>query len=325
MKKLSVFTSLITLSAFLSCEKETNEIVAPTSEPNTIVLNEGLQAATKGYTLIFEDNFNKGSKLSTNWNLTNRADYNSSKCIYQSGKNKIVKHGNAYCLRIEATKAGNKFNSGHLKSKKSFHPGWNEEVHIKGKVKLIARETVNKKDSKGNLIRKNGKIVKTTRNRNFKDTNNVWPAFWTVNESSWPTKGELDIMEGYSFGGSERYSSNLFYGKKVGKNDVGSKAERHYKNFSSSSNGGWHTYDMFWKNSKGTISITMKVDGKTITTYSNTPKEWDFAKFTKHNLIMNLNIGSDSGIFSKPAKLFDRVYMYVDYVKVEKKKINVKK
>lgn len=320
MKKLSLFASAIVVLAFTSCETQTDELIEPSGETAVVALES--EKAAAGYTLIFEDTFDQGSDLSTNWNRTNRTDYNSDICDYKSGQNKIVKYGNSSCLRIEAKKSGNKYISGHIKSKKSFHPKWNEQIRIKGKILLQARQTRNKKDSRGRNIRRNGRLVKETVNRNFKDTKQGWPAFWTVNETSWPTKGEFDIMEGYSYGGSEHFSSNLFYGKETGKNDVGRTAEKEYKDFSGN---GWHTYEMIWTNDKGNIKSQMKVDGKSINTYTDSGStKWDFKKFSSHNLMINLNVGSNDGIFTGSPNLFDRLYMYVDYVRVETRKINVK-
>lgn len=293
-----IFLGSIALSSFLfSCEKDNNE----STSPQTVSL-ESQQAATSGYTLIFEDNFNSGSDLNTNWTRTNRADYNSAKCKYKPWKSSIATLDGASCLRLEATDHGHEYRSGHVKSKKNFHPRWNEEIHIKSKIKLIAKD--------GNSY------------KNFDQTSGAWPAFWTVQEKDWPKNGEIDIMEGYSHGSYDHFASNMFYGTSVGKNLLGRSAEREWKNFNNNSKNSWHTYEMFWRNRKGKRSIEIRIDGVVRATYNDdTNSKLDLSKFTNHNLIINLNVGSDSGIFNRSTKIFDKTWMFVDYVKVEKKKI----
>lgn len=300
MKNIFILGS-VALSTFLfSCEKDNAENSSGDSAQT--VLLESQQAATKGYTLIFEDNFNKGSDINKNWIRTNRADYNSAKCKYKPWKSSIATLDGASCLRLEATDHGNEYRSGHVKSKKSFHPGWNEEIHIKTRIKLIARD---------------GKTYKS-----FDQTSGAWPAFWTVQENGWPTRGEIDIMEGYSHGSYDHFASNMFYGTSVGKNLLGRTAEREWNNFNSNSNKGWHTYDMYWRNNRGKRSIEIRIDGVVRASFSDsTNSKLDLSKFTNHNLMINLNVGSDSGIFNSPTKLFDKTWMFVDYARVEKKKI----
>ena len=293
-----IFLSSIALSSLLfSCEKDNTE----STSPQTVSL-ESQQAATRGYTLIFEDNFNSGSDLNTNWTRTNRADYNSAKCKYKPWKSSIASIDGASCLRLEATDHGHEYRSGHVKSKKNFHPRWNEEIHVKSKIKLIAKD--------GNRF------------KSFDQTSGAWPAFWTVQEKDWPKNGEIDIMEGYSHGSYDHFASNMFYGTSVGNNRLGRSAEREWNNFDSNSRSGWHTYEMFWRNKKGVRSIEVRIDGVTRASYDNgVNSNLDLSKFTNHNLIINLNVGSDSGIFSGSTEIFDKTWMFVDYVKVEKKKI----
>lgn len=301
MKNLLITASVMASLIFVSCEKESTETTTTTQETSNALNAADALQATAGYTALLEDNFNAGSSLTTNWRRPNRTDYNSSICQYKPWKSSIKNKDGRSCLRIEATKHGNIYRSGLLKSKLAFHPGWREEVHVRSIIKVVARQ--------GN------------RDRNFKDTDNVWPAFWTVQENKWPTKGEIDIMESYSFGGSDRFASNLFYGTEELENDLGEEAARVWNGFSSTSNNGWHTYDMYWKNDRGTRTIVIKVDGVERASYnSNTSSDLDLAKFTSHNVMVNLNIGSDDGIFQNSPKIYDKVWMFVDKVLVEKRK-----
>lgn len=299
MKNLLLTSTCILALSFVSCE---NDITVAQEEQNNQISLDSQQAATSGYTLIFEDNFSAGTDINTNWTRTNRADYNSAKCKYKPWKNSIQTFDGKSCLRLEATDHGSEYRSGHVKSRKSFHPGWNEEIHIKTSIKLIAK--------------------KGTTYKSFDQTTGAWPAFWTVQENGWPTRGEIDIMEAYSHGDYDTFASNMFYGTEVGKNLLERTAEREWHNFNSNSNNGWHTYEMFWRNNRGKRSIEIRIDGVTKATYDeNTNSKLDLSKFTNHNLIINLNVGSDSGIFSKSVDILDKTWMFVDYVKVEKKKI----
>jgi hypothetical protein len=126
----------------------------------------------------FIDNFGN----TNNWQKANRFDYNSNVCQYDPAVPTIGYYDGRQVLVLTATKSGSIWKSGHVKSNYSFKPGNNEEYRVSAQVKLVAMDGANY--------------------RAFRDSYGVWPAFWTVQESNWPTQGEIDIFEGYSFGGS---------------------------------------------------------------------------------------------------------------------------
>ena len=290
--KLVLFSSLMFFQ--VSCEKEE---IDTNLQSDTEVSNTDDNLRVGPWQRVFTDNFNSSGNLNQ-WQKTNRKDYNSNICNYVSGNPRLASLDNKQCLELSAYKYGNEYRSGHVKSYWDFHPANNEEYHLTASIKLIAKE---------------GSTYK-----GFAQTYGAWPAFWTVQETNWPTKGEIDILEGYSFGNSARFASNLFYGTSTGNNLLGNSAERSY-----SLNEGWHTYQQRWKNVNGTVTVEIWVDGTRRAQYSNaTNSQLRLQNFKDHNIILNLNVGSNTGIFDNSRiNLFSRAYMYVDYVRVDKRTI----
>lgn len=290
-KILIVAMTALTTAFNMSCETENlmeNE--------NDVVANAEAKAVGP-WQKVFNDQFNAGGNLNK-WQKTNRPDYNSANCNYQSGNPKIGSLDNASCLVLTATKSGNKYYSGHVKSNYSFKPGINQEFRVYARIKLIAKQG--------------------TTFKGFNETYGAWPAFWTVQENQWPKQGEIDILEGYSFAGSARFASNLFYGANADQNQLGRTAEREY-NVSE----GWHNYNEYWKNVNGNVTVTIVVDGSTKATYTNaTNSNLRLQNFGPHNIIFNLNVGSNPALNLFDASrinLFSNTQMYVDWVQVDKR------
>lgn len=256
-----------------------------------------IETPTITWTNVFFDDFSQGETLSK-WTLAERADYNSSKCIYNTSSAEIGTLDNKSCLLITAKKTSTGYNSAFCKSLFSFIPANNEEYHTFASIKLLAKSGATDKE--------------------FRETYGAWPAFWTVDETNWPTKGEIDIMEGYSFGGSTRFASNLFYGTSTGVNLLGNSAERQF-----TQGEGWHTYEQYWRNQNNVYTVTIVVDGVTKAIYTNaTNSNLKLENFGSHNVIVNLNVGSNSNLFNNSLiNLFDRTLMYTDFVRVDKRSI----
>lgn len=246
---------------------------------------------------VFTDEFDDNTSFN-NWERTNRFDYNSEYCKYVSSVPYVETIYDKGVLVLTATPSGEIYESGHVKSYFDFKPLRNEEFHVSASIRLLAMKEA---DTMG-----------------FADTYGAWPAFWTVQESDWPVSGEIDIMEGYSYAGSTRFASNIFYGTTAGTNLLGTTAEREYH-----VDEGWHTYDMYWENFDGVITITTKVDGETRATYTNaTNSNLNLSNFGPHNIILNLNVGDNYGIFDNTKiNLFTKTMMWVDYVTVDKRTI----
>ncbi len=290
------FGILLLILSSSACETE-ELIVEDASDIQNIT---DLDAKAGPWVRQFTDNFNSNGNLNK-WERThNRADYNSSVCNYKNWNSEIASLDGSSCLRLQAyKKSNNSYESGHVKSYFNFHPGNNEEYRVRARIKLLA---------------KNG----TNSYKGFSETYGAWPAFWTVNETNWPTRGESDIMEGYSFGNSARFASNLFYGANTSQNQLGTSAERRYN-----LGEGWHTYEQRWINRNGWVTIQVYVDGNRVASYNNNvDNDLRLQNFKNHNIILNLNIGSDTGIFNNSSiNIFWNTYMYVDYVRVDKRTI----
>jgi len=299
-RQFRMFTLMIAAglaSAFFACDDET--VVNHSKDDATVTGTEkktGNKLGALGpWQRVFTDNFDNASSLNS-WQRTSRFDYNSNVCQYDASVPTVANHDWRNVLVLTATKSGNIWKSGHVKSNFSFKPGVNEEYRVSSQIKLIAMDGANY--------------------RNFRDTYGVWPAFWTVQETAWPTKGEIDIVEAYSYGGSQKFASNLFYGTTSGVNQLGTTCERTY-----GSNGDWHTYDEYWQNVNGTVTVTIKLDNNAVATYTNAVNgNLRLQNFGPHNIILNVCVGDKYGIFDNSRNnVMTKTMMWVDYVTVDKR------
>ena len=291
---LTVAASCSTL--LISCKDK--EIATPEVIPPVVV--EVPKDLTAGaWSEVFVANFSNSAELS-NWEAANRFDYNSKYCKYVSGANSIANLDDKSCLLITATKvSSNYYESGNLQTKTKYKPAKNEEYHFSASIKLIAQDE--------NQVYKG-----------FSQTYGAWPAFWTVEGEAWPTKGEIDIMEAYSYADAPtKMASNLFYGTTANQNLLNNKLLMPI-----TYSEGWHTYEMLWKDLNGKNTLTIMFDGVTTATYTN-ESLIEFLKienFGAHNMVLNLNVGDNYGIFdNSKTNLFAKTMMFVDFAKVEKR------
>ncbi len=253
---------------------------------------------------IFWDDFN--SFNANKWSKTQRADYNSWRCEYLPAQVETASWQGVSFLRLTAQKLNNtQWKSGHVKSKQNFRPGNNQEIRFRAKIKFDAFDP--------------GFQWKP-----YSSTYGCWPAFWTVNETAWPTKGEIDIMEGYTFGNSnnDRYASNLFYGTSADNNILNGEQTTKYYNDDVNGEGGWTTYEMRWSNKNGWNRVDIYVNGVRKRSYTNNNIDnLRLDRFAAHNIILNLNVGSDDGIFNNSLiNVYERTTMLVDWVSVQRRR-----
>lgn len=303
MEKLSLLSLALTcVLGFASC----SDNLTPEVENQSASMSSNTsKVAAAPWVKQFEDTFNVGATLSQ-WTKAQRTDYNSKYCDYNSSVPTIQTRDGKGCLEIKTTKlSATKYQSGLIKSNYHYKPENNTEYMLSANIKLIAMDGANYKS--------------------FTDTYGAWPAFWSVQENAWPVQGEIDIMEGYSFAPNvSRFTSNLFYGTASGTNQLGNAAERAYPSFDVNGNNGWHLYESFWSVKNNVVTVTIKLDNVTVSTYSNsTVSKLNLNNFGPHNIILNMNVGSNDSSFIDPNKinLFTTVMMWVDDVTVYKRPI----
>ncbi|GAA4314077.1 hypothetical protein GCM10023149_10100 [Mucilaginibacter gynuensis] len=296
MKKNIRTSKLMIVATLLICFASCKKLVSQTPSDHGFISKPTVIKTTADvWTEIFRDDFN--TLNTANWTVTNRVDYNSSYCTYNSANITIGSYDQTSCLVLTATKPGaaNAYTSGHIKSVSTFKPPVNTKYWIRARIKLIAID---------------GTVYKS-----FKQTYGVWPAFWMTNETNWPVNGEIDIMEGYSKGGTEKYASNLFYGTAAGVNQLGNTCESPI-----SSGDGWHNYDVFWINNAGVMTLVIQLDGVTQTTYTNSSNpNLNLQNFSAHNILFNLCVGGppNDAIFNNAnINVMSKTMMWVDWVSV---------
>lgn len=285
MIRACVFICLLFL---FSCEKEQEKkptVIFPPIPNGPIV---GVN-----WELVFEDNFN--GDLSK-WKVWNSGAFNNELQLYRpqqlstangilsiSAKREAIKGGT---YPFDATPKSFEYVSGRMETTSEFGPS---KADNETEYRFIARIKLPK-------------------------GNGMWPAFWSTSDP-WPTKGEIDILEGRG-NTPDRFQSNIFYGPTentpITKNTDTEKVHIVQTDVTED----FHTYEMIWR----AESLELKFDNVTIHTYKADSKNYVNQLFgKKHQLVLNLAVG---GLFfseTNSAKFSDNGVMQVDWVKVYKR------
>ena len=242
--------------------------------------------APEGYSLVWQDEFDKGSELNANdWTheVKNSGWVNNELQNYVNHKTpegRLVTQIKNGALHITALKENGKVYSGRVYAK--VKEGW-KYGYIEASIKLPK--------GKG-----------------------TWPAFWMmpVNFRSWPADGEIDIMEEVGYH-PDYVSSSLHATDHVHSN--GTQVTHEMK--CTGAEGEFHTYAILWT----AQNITTYVDGKVQLSYDNKGKgrsDWPYED--PFYVIFNLAWGGDWGGAQGVDEGALPATMEVDYIRVFQKK-----
>ena len=285
-------TLTVTVNANPTTEARTGNVtIMSGSARKSIAVSQSAAAqsaynAPEGYTLVWQDEFDKGSELnpddwthevkSSGWVNHELQNYVNHK----TPEGNLVTEVRNGKLRITALKENGKVYSGRVYAK--VKQGWTYG-YIEASIKLPK--------GKG-----------------------TWPAFWMmpVNFHSWPADGEIDIMEEVGYH-PDYVSSSLHANAHVHTNNTQVTHEMKCEG----AEGEFHTYAILWT----AKNITTYVDGKVQLSYDNRGKgrdDWPYDD--PFYVILNLAWGGDWGGAQGVDESALPATMEVDYVRVFQKK-----
>lgn len=241
------------------------------------------------YQLVWSEEFDGNSLNPDMWNVeTGGGGWgNNEKQTYTNSENNLrVRNGN---LEIEARKEGtNYYTSARINTKNHYSVAY---AKVEARIKMPGG-------------------------------GGTWPAFWMLGNGSWPTCGEIDIVE--HVGNNLRYASHAVHTRE--KN--GSKGNNwHNSQYVENLVGEYHVYGMEWLKTYylGVDAIKFYVDGVysgvVYASQNATFESWPFTSDRPEFIILNLAIGGNMGgtinddIFNSP------VIMYVDWIHVYQKQM----
>lgn len=150
--------------------------------------------------------------------------------------------------------------------------------------------------------------------------NGIWPAFWmlgaNINENGgdtpWPQSGEIDILELYGSKNNATVEANIHYADKSDSHKMMGAIS--YKLEQGKFADEFHVFELEWNANK----IIWFVDGKQ---YGSTPISADeLSEFHKNFFILlNIAVGGTHAGRPDASTVFPQ-YMYVDWIRVYKKK-----
>lgn len=237
-----------------------------------------------GYTLVWNDEFNKEYIDLTKWEYEVNGDgggNNELQFYTASPNNSYIENGKLVIKAIKETYQNREYTSARIRSK-------NRGDWLYGRIEVSA------------------KIPKGV---------GTWPAIWMLSTDwsygGWPESGEIDIMEHVG------YDPNVVHGS------IHTKAYNHTIGTQKSSKltiptatTEFHKYAVEWFEDH----IDFYIDDIKYFTFNNENKGWEYWPFDKRfHLILNIAVGGNwGGIYGIDPKAFPAI-MKIEYVRVYQK------
>lgn len=245
----------------------------------------------KAYELIWEDNFKSEKLDTTKWNrqVEPAGRFNKEWQRYtDSEKNSYIENEQ---LVLEA-------------------------IHISD-VHKIDQYTSARLNTAGKFDFTYGKVVAKIKLPSGKA---IWPAFWMLGsnidenggDTSWPTTGEIDILELWGSDSASVVEANVHYANEEGKHtQMGAEGYHLPKgNFSDD----FHEFEFEWTNEK----MIWSIDGKSYHTLDITGKKY-YAFHKDFFFLLNIAVGGEIAGYPDDTTPLPQK-MIVDWIKVYQKK-----
>lgn len=258
-----------------------------------------LDKAPEGYVMVWNDEFDNASSLTTKWNAMDwrAGNVNNELQTYKPG-NQAITDANGDSRRTLEIRDGKLVIN-----------------CFKGKDGKIYSGRIDSHDADGDhsgyAAWRYGYMEARIKLPSGKGT---WPAYWMMPEGvnwsdeTWPTCGEIDIMEEVGNDPNNCVSSLHAIGH-YHANNTQVSASRHIDNME----GGWVTYALLWDND----NIAMYADGQRILSYANDHQghvNWPYDR--PYYITLNLAFGGDWGGGGGVDYNALPLAMEVDYVRV---------
>ena len=255
---------------------------------NIYVIQEG--GTYQGeYKLIWSEEFDGTTLDASRWNVeTGGGGWGNQEKQYYTDRSENLRVQNG-CLEIEARKEtyyNNEYTSARINTKNKFDVAY-------GKIEARI---------------------------NFPKGRGTWGAFWMLGYGSWPTCGEIDIVE--HVGNNPTYASHAIHTRE--KN--GSKGNNwHSGQTVDNLEGGYHVYGVEWLQTywMGVDALKFYVDGvyagSAYASINSTFEDWPFTADRPEYIILNMAIGGTMGGSINEDMFNNPVIMYVDWVHVYQK------
>ena len=260
-----------------------------------------LMGAPEGYELVWSDEFDDPSTLSTKWNAMDwkAGNVNNELQTYKPASQSITASDGS-TMHTAEIKDGNLVINCFNGADDKIYSGRFDSYDANGNAEGYAAWRYGYIEARIKLPKGSG----------------TWPAFWMMpvgvnwSDETWPTCGEIDIMEEVGNDPDNCVSSLHAIGH-YHANNTQVSASRHIDGME----GGWVTYAMLWTNE----NISMYANGQRILTYNNDHEgyvNWPYDRL--YYVTLNLAFGGDWGGAGNTR--YDRsalpLSMEVDYVRV---------